>query len=120
MRGIQFIIIVAIIGCCFLPTGCAVEKDNDNDIKVECNFFTPDGEENVFFEVTTEDKQHDISLKIYTRAGVLIFSIEAKRCIWDGHSLDGQPMATGVYYYTAEVRGLSPKISKSGVVHLYR
>ena len=116
MRVIQFIIFVIAFSCCFVLVGCDVETDDSTIIAP--NVFTPEGDNNFFIVRSTDDRE--VSLKIYTRAGVLIFSIEAKLCVWDGCSLSGQPMAAGVYYYTAEVRGSSPKISKSGYVHLYR
>ena len=95
------------------------EKEQDKDMIIVSNVFSPNSDkENSFFEVTTVDGKEEVSLKIYTRAGVLVFSIEAKRCIWDGYSLGGQEMAGGVYYYTAEIRG--SKVSKCGFVHLYR
>ena len=118
MKVIQSIILVTIVGFCVLLGGCNDVEDNDSIIVVS-NVFSPDGD-NIFFEVTTVDEDKDVSLKIYTRASVLVFSIEAKRCMWDGYSLSGQPMAAGVYHYTAEIRNSSPKISKCGFVHLYR
>ena len=122
LRNFSFIIWVIIWGWCFSLTACVAENDDDMDsIIVVSNVFTPNGEgENIFFEVTTEDQQKEISLKIYTRAGVLVFSIEAKYCVWNGCSLTGQPMAAGTYQYTAEIVDSSPKISKCGFVHLYR
>lgn len=84
------------------------------------NVFTPNADgRNDEFEVVSSSGE-TVSLKIFTRAGALIFSIEAPRCIWDGKSQTGQNMAEGIYYYTAEVPGSSPKISKSGFVHLFR
>ncbi len=96
------------------------------DSIVAPNVFTPNGDgENDEFIVTTASFRagtgaKNVSLKIYTRAGVLIFSIESPQCIWTGKTLDGKDMAAGVYYYTAEVIDSSPKISKSGFVHLFR
>ena len=90
------------------------------DSIVAPNVFTPNHDgKNDFFEVTSSDES-PVSLKIFTRAGTLIFSMEAKICQWDGYSQSGQKMANGVYYYTAEVAGSSPKIAKKGFVHLYR
>ena len=84
------------------------------------NVFTPNGDDkNDIFEVTSTGGEV-VALKVFTRAGVLVFSIEARRCRWDGRSLSGREMANGIYFYTAEVPGSSPKISKSGFVHLYR
>ena len=126
MRVIRFVVLVAVLGLCFLPVhvnGKAVYALSQaaNDSIIAPNVFTPNGDGiNDFFIVKSSNDQHKVSLKVYTRAGVLIFSIEAKLCVWDGRSLDGKDMADGVYYYTAEVRGSSPKVSKSGSVYLYR
>jgi gliding motility-associated-like protein len=84
------------------------------------NVFTPNGDDkNDIFEVTANSGE-PVTLKIFTRAGALVFSVTAKRCRWDGCSQSGEKMAEGVYYYTAEVPGSSPKISKNGFVHLFR
>ena len=97
---------------------CEVEQDDGSNIIVT-NVFTPVGEgDNCVLEVKSSNNGEVVSLKIYTRAGVLVFSIEAPLCRWDGCSLDGRPMANGVYFYSAEIRGT--KIKKSGSVHLYR
>ena len=125
LRALSFVISAAIIGCCVLPMGCTADHgddDEDDPIIVVSNVFTPDGDgENDFFEVKTKDDDNrELSLKIYTRAGVLVFSHEARHCVWDGCSLTGQPMAAGLYQYTAEIRDSSPKISKCGFVQLYR
>jgi len=135
MRVIQFIILVTFLGWFFSPT--LVTGNNagyvmmfqtaNNDSIIAPNVFTPnDDGENDVFEVTTKaiidgvGTPKEVSLKIYTRAGVLVFSISAKRCIWDGRSLSGEKMAEGIYFYIAEVKNSSPKVSKSGFVHLYR
>ena len=125
MRVIQFIVLVAVLGLFFLPvhfSGNAVfaMPQAVNDSIVAPNVFTPNGDGINDFFIVKSSNDEPVSLKITTRAGVLIFSIEAKRCVWDGCSLSGQQMANGVYYYTAEVRGSSPKITKSGFIHLYR
>ena len=124
MRVIQFIILVAVLGWYFSPVDVAGKEtgmeQQPTDYIIAPNVFTPNGDdENDFFIVKSENNQ-PVSLKVYTRQGVLVFSIEARVCAWDGCSLSGQPLATGVYYYTAEVRGSSPKVSKCGFVHLYR
>jgi hypothetical protein len=82
---------------------------------------------NNVFEVKSEDislnykdKNKEVLLEIYTRAGVLIFRSPqgATHCIWDGCSLSGQPMANGIYYYVAEI--VDSKVSKAGCLYLYR
>ena len=127
LKALPFIILMAIAAWCLSPAHAvgndavtfAIAKTPSDSI-IAPNVFTPNGDgDNDVFEVRSKD-DNVVSLKIYTRAGVLVFSIEAKRCRWDGRSLSGQQMAAGVYCYTAEVRGSSPKVSKHGFVHLYR
>ncbi|MDR0714138.1 MAG: gliding motility-associated C-terminal domain-containing protein [Bacteroidales bacterium] len=84
------------------------------------NVFTPNDDDlHEFFEVTSS-AGNAVSLKIFTRAGVLVFSIKAKTCRWDGCAPTGEKMAEGIYFYTAEVPGSSPKVSKNGFVYLFR
>ena len=120
MRFYQCIITVALVGWFFTTGVHALWQQTLPDSIVASNVFTPNGDgENDFFEVRAESGKA-VLLNVYTRAGVLIFSIEARLCYWDGYSLSGVEMPTGIYYYTAEVRGSSPKVSKNGFVHLYR
>ena len=124
MKVIRFIIIAAILGLCFLPVihadGEDVTETAPNDSIIAPNVFTPNGDgQNDVFEVKTKNG-NKLALKVFTRTGVLVFNIEAKRCRWDGCSLSGQPMANGVYFWTAETTDISPKVSRCGYVHLYR
>ena len=130
MRIIKSVMFAAIAAGCLLPMHAGEKSANRyinanlamqaEDAILAPNVFTPNGDgDNDVFEVKSSE-DNTVSLKIYTRAGVLIFSIEAKLCRWDGCSLTGQQMATGVYYYTAEVRGSTPKVTKCGFVHLFR
>ena len=129
MKSVRVILLISwvIIAGMYLSSARAAGNNTEafdmaqvTDAIVAPNVFTPNGDgENDVFEVKSEN-DNVVSLKIYTRAGVLIFSIEAKRCRWDGFSLNGQKLAEGVYYYTAEVPGSSPKVAKCGFVHLYR
>ena len=116
-------IFAAIFGWSFIPAHgalYAMAQTPTTDSIVAPNVFTPNGDgENDVFEVKSSDNDEVVSLKIYTRSGVLVFSIEAKLCRWDGRSLSGQPMATGIYYFTAEVRNSSTK-PQCGFIHLYR
>jgi gliding motility-associated-like protein len=131
---------VALFGWCFFLTGCVAENDDDDriifvschvdqsdvfvceDISGQADFyFSPnDDGYNDFFIVKSSVPDEIVSLNIYTRAGVLVFSIEAVQCVWDGRSLSGEKMAEGIYFYTAEVKDPSSKASKHGFVHLYR
>jgi gliding motility-associated-like protein len=101
-----------------LEAGAALQATTDS--VVAPNVFTPNNDGvNDLFEVTSSGG-NTVSLKIFTRAGVPVFSITSKICQWNGRLLSGEEMANGVYYYIAEIPGSSPKISKSGFVHLFR
>ena len=96
-----------------------------DDSPTECIVFTPNGNGiNDVFEVTSADFElengDEISLKIYTRTGILVFSIEAVRCRWDGYSIGGQEMAPGIYFYTVETVESKPKPLSNGLLCLYR
>ena len=121
MKFVRLIIVTIIFGSCFFMASCTKEKQEDNCIIVQ-NVFTPNANGlNDVLEVTSDcDDTKVVALKIFTRAGVLVFSLEAERCRWDGYSLSGQPLANGIYYYTAEIIDSSPLISKNGFVYLYR
>ena len=120
----RIFLIVVILVWCFLSTGCNKKHENcfqpDDDNFIAPCAFTPNGDgKNDIFEVVSRDGKK-LSLEIYTLAGALVFSIEAERCRWDGYSLSGQEMPTGIYYYTAEILDSSSKLEISGFVHLYR
>jgi gliding motility-associated-like protein len=118
MRIVQYIIIFIVFGWYFSQENVAAQTVNDSIVAP--NVFTPNGDGiNDFFIVKSKENQ-PVLLKVFNRAGVLVFSIEARLCAWDGNSLGGIQMTTGVYFYTAEVRNSSPKVAKSGFVHLLR
>ena len=113
-------IMTFILGWCMVG-GIVAQQTPDDDTIIAPNVFTPNGDGiNDVFEVRSKEG-NKVALKIFTRAGVLLFEIEAERCRWDGYSLSGQKMPTGVYFYTAQIIGSSSKSSrKNGFVHLYR
>ena len=127
MRVLLFIIIVFVIGWFISPesitgaTGMAQTTPKDSIIAP--NVFTPNGDgRNDIFEVRSMNG-NVVLLKIYTRAGALVFSIEAERCRWDGCTLSGRPLASGIYYWTAETTEIydsSPKTSRADFVYLFR
>ena len=114
MKVVRLIIVTLIFGCSFLVLSCS--KEDPGDDIITSNVFTPNGngDNNVF--VVMSKSGEEVELNIYTRAGVLVFSIKAEQCRWDGYSLSGQPLAEGIYFYTAK----TSKVSKDGFVYLYR
>ena len=75
-------------------------------------------DKNNHFTVRSSNEQQVVELKIFNRSGTLVFSTEANVCTWNGCSSSGEPIANGVYFYLAEIRGSSPTISKRGAVQL--
>ena len=119
MKVVKFIILATIIGCCFSTTPVVgndtVQAPADSIIVSD----TPiGGGDKDFFEVKSE-KGNLVSLKIFDRSGTLIYSAEAKKCGWNGRSSSGEKME-GVYFYLAEVSGVSPKITGRGTLKLGR
>ena len=90
---------------------------NDSIIAINVSMSYGD-DKNKHFTVKSSNEQQVVILNIFTRSGNLIFSVEDKICIWNGYSLVGEPMSDGAYFYAAEIRNSSPKISKQGAVYL--
>ena len=116
MRVVQFIILAAIFGCCFSTTQVV---GNDTGLAQApadsiIVFNSPTGEDKDFFEVISKEGNL-VSLKIFERSGTLVFSTEAKKCVWNGRLSSGEKMY-GTYFYIAEVIGVSPKITERGAI----
>ena len=118
MRVVQFIILAAIIGCCFSTTQVVGNDTGLVQAPADSIIFsdTPNVEGKDFFEVKSE-KGNLVSLKIFDRSGTLVYSAEAKKCGWNGRSSSGEKME-GVYFYLVEVSGVSPKITNKGTLKL--
>ena len=99
----------------------AVMAQTSADSLIAPNVFSPNRNgENAFFEVKSKEG-NTVSLTVVNRSGTLLFSTEDNKANrWDGRSLDGQELPEGVYFYVAEVIGVSPKITKRGSVLLMR
>ncbi len=73
---------------------------NCDSIQNTPNVFTPNEDsENDFFIIDT-DGTTTYNFSVFTRSGTLIFKSESPSIIWDGRSMSGQEMGTGIYYYT--------------------
>ncbi|MDP4210399.1 MAG: gliding motility-associated C-terminal domain-containing protein [Bacteroidota bacterium] len=102
--------------------GCTFEGDATIDAwnKIEApNVFTPndDGKNDEF--VVNSNGTQTLSLKVYTRAGVLVYETEAKRIRWDGRMSSGEKVSTGVYFYIIESKE-GANVKKTGFVYIYR
>lgn len=91
------------------------------EIQVQ-NVFTPNGDNvNDFFMISTNGA-YPLNLKIFTRAGILVYENEGYTITWDGRTASGQELKQGVYFYVLEALSGDPskRYSKSGVLYLYK
>ena len=89
------------------------------------NVFTPNGDNiNDVFKSYNPGGVTKVNMKIYNRAGKLVFKTEDPDINWDGRDIDSKRfVSTGVYFYVCEVyeeRLTGPKIiSLSGFIHVF-
>ncbi len=63
------------------------------------NVFTPDGDGvNDVWAITSNGKDN-ISVKIYSRFGTLVYEDNSPVILWDGKTAFGEKLPSGVYYY---------------------
>ncbi len=90
-----------------------------NNIDVP-NVFTPNDDGiNEVFKIKSSGK-NVLSLKIFTRTGLLIYKTEANSIEWDGRLPSGDRVLPGIYYYIVETIKASPAYRKTGFFYLYR
>jgi len=83
------------------------------------NVFSPNDDQfNNFFEVETNGVD-DYSFSVFTRSGTLVYKSESPRIFWDGRSLSGQKMKSGIYFYTIRRIKGDPLNEFKGVVYLF-
>ncbi len=86
------------------------------------NVFTPNEDgHNDYFIIRPVSDDIILSINIYNRNGILVWSMEAPVIMWDGRTDNGVPLSSGVYYYVLEAtegdnQGL---YNKSGIIHLF-
>lgn len=86
------------------------------------NVFTPNDDGlNDFFLVTSHGGI-PLSLSIFTRAGVLVYSAEGITITWDGRTASGLKLNPGIYFYTIKAISGDPdeQYSKAGFLYLYK
>jgi gliding motility-associated-like protein len=86
------------------------------------NVFTPnnDGENDWF--VLTSGGGLPLVLRIFTRAGSLVYEIEGTTLTWDGRTASGLELSPGIYFYAVEALQGDPnkRYTKAGVLYLYK
>jgi gliding motility-associated-like protein len=91
------------------------------EIKVQ-NVFTPNGDNINDYFLIISNAGFPLKLKIFTRAGILVYQAEGLDLIWDGIASSGQKMSPGIYFFTLESAGTDPnsRYAKSGIVYMYK
>ncbi len=88
------------------------------DIKLVPNIFTPNGDGiNDFLTIKTNGV-HTYELFIFSRWGVIVHTISAKKITWDGHTSAGILIDPGVYYY--HLSSAENGHSETGFIHVMR
>lgn len=86
------------------------------------NVFTPNGDNiNDYFLVISEGGI-PLVLRIFTRAGILVYESEGTVLTWDGKTASGQELNPGVYFYSLEAPLGDPnkRYSRAGVLYMYK
>lgn len=84
------------------------------------NVFSPnDDGENDFFEVPT-NKASSYEFSVFSRSGTLIYKSMSPTVIWDGRSLSGQEMTSGIYFYTLTGVNVELLNEIKGIVYLFK
>jgi gliding motility-associated-like protein len=105
--------------------GCTSTTSQDvlvmEDISVQ-NVFTPNNDGINDFFMITSNGGFPISLRIFSRAGILVYSAEGTTLTWDGRTASGQELNPGIYFYTIESLSGDPnnRYSKAGVLYMYK
>lgn len=91
------------------------------DIFVQ-NVFTPNNDNTNDFFIVSSKGSYPLRVKIFSRAGTLVYENEGYTITWDGSTASGLEQSPGVYFYVVEALYGDPyeRYSKSGVLYLYR
>jgi hypothetical protein len=74
-----------------------------------------------YFKIDTDgSKEGKYHFSVFTRSGTLIFKSDSPTIIWDGRSMSGQEMSTGIYYYTIHRNDNVHLNEVKGFVYLFR
>ena len=85
------------------------------------NAFSPNGDGiNDNFSFLENHAIEDFEVKIFNRWGSVVYNWTDPNYEWDGLSFSGNKLASGVYYYFMNARGLNGKVyEKKGSVSIY-
>lgn len=104
--------------------GCSSQATGEISIFEEIsiqNVFTPNNDgDNDYFIVNTNGSV-PVIVKIFTRAGVLLYEAEGTIVSWDAYTVSGQKVRPGIYFYVIEALSGDPggKYTKAGALYMY-
>ena len=105
--------------------GCSSTSEQDvyvlEEISVQ-NVFTPNGDGFNDYFMITSNGGFPLSLRIFTRAGILVYESEGTTLTWDGKTASGMELNPGIYFYSIRALEGDPtkRYSKAGVLYLYK
>jgi gliding motility-associated-like protein len=85
------------------------------------NVFTPNDDHINDNFIVTSNGGFPIIVKVFTRAGILVYEGEGTTVTWDGHTASGQKLKPGIYFYAIKALNGDPekKYTKAGVLYMY-
>jgi gliding motility-associated-like protein len=104
--------------------GCSSQATGEISLLEEINIqnvFTPNNDgDNDYFIVNTNGSI-PVIVKIFTRAGVLVYEAEGTIVSWDGYMVSGQKVRPGIYFYVIEALFGDPDglYTKAGALYMY-
>lgn len=105
--------------------GCTSTSEQDvyvlEELSVQ-NVFTPNDDGYNDYFMVSSNGGFPISLRIFTRAGILVYETEGTTLTWDGRTASGMELKPGIYFYSIKALEGDPnkRYSKAGVLYLYR
>jgi len=103
-------------------TSTSIKKvDVYEHIQVQ-NIFTPNEDNTNDFFIVSNSGGFPLKLRIFTRAGILVYEAEGSTLTWDGSTASGLKVKSGIYFYSLEALSGDPnkRYTKAGFLYLYR
>ncbi len=116
MKAKQYISLITL--CLIMGLAGSASAQSMVDDPLIPNVFSPndDGRNDVF---KVSNLEGSWEMRIYDRWGNTVFATQqAQGAAWDGRNIQGEEVATGVYFYV--IKDMNSAQSYSGSLHLFR
>ena len=86
------------------------------------NVFTPNGDTQNDFFLVNNTGGFPLKIRIFSRAGILVYEAEGSTITWDGYTSSGQEVQPGIYFYTLEAISGDPnkRYTKAGFIYMFK